>query len=376
VLIGHDAVIAQLGMLYRHYYYDGVRRSTVSWAPFFHDLGLIASVILPPYTRSTVELLPTEIFARDPTRWLRLIEATRAVGTLGPSSAFGSALRAARRRGERIDLSSLEVAHFAAEGVDPEVARRMGEEGREFGLHPEALGSTYGLAEAVLGVAYTTMGAGLRTDWISLDGLARDGVATPATSGPARLMVSCGRPVMGLRIVGGEGRPVPEREVGEIQLRGRSLTSGYVGAGATAPFTADGWLRTGDLGYLASGELYVTGRAKDMVIAVGQNYYPEDFEWAAGRVEGVRRGRCVAFTLPGTEKVALLVEPADPGADPVALRHAVSLSVAKAVGVRAAEVKVVPRGTIEKTTSGKLRRAAMRKAHAAGELPTAVAGAA
>ena len=374
VLISHDAVLAQLGMLYDHYYYDGVRRSTVSWVPFFHDLGLIASVVLPPFTRSTIELLPTELFARDPAQWLRLIEATRGVGTLGPSSAFGSAVRAAKRRGEHIDLSSLDVAHFAAEGVDPEVARRMGEDGqRFFGLRPEALGSTYGLAEAVLGVAYSTMGGGMRTDRISLDELAGSGVAAPAAAGPARTMVSCGKPVMGLRILGESGETLPERHVGEIQLRGRSLTSGYVGVAAPDPFIDGGWLRTGDMGYLADGDLYVAGRAKDMVIATGQNYYPEDFEWAAGRVTGVRPGRCVAFSLPGSEGIALLVEAADEGGDPGALARRVERAVSGAIGVRPKDVVVARRGTLEKTTSGKLRRAAMREAYAAGEIQPAAA---
>ena len=250
VLIDHDAVVAQIGMLYDHYYYDGVRRSTVSWAPFFHDLGLIASVVLPAFTRSRIELLPTELFARDPAEWLRLIDRTRGVGTLGPSSAFGSAMRAASRRDERLDLSSLDVAHFAAEGVDPEVVRRMEEEGRRFGLRPEALGSTYGLAEAVLGVAYSTMGGGIHMDRVSLEGLAADGVARPATDGPTRLMVSCGRPVMELRIAAEDGEPLPERQVGEIQLRGRSLTRGYVGGDpqAAQPFADGRWLRTGDMG--------------------------------------------------------------------------------------------------------------------------------
>ena len=372
VLIGHDAVVAQLNLLYDHYYYEGVRHSTVSWAPFFHDLGLIASVVLPPFTRSTVELLPTELFARDPASWLRLIEATRGVGTLGPSTAFGSALRAARRRGERPDLSSLDVAHFAAEGVDPDVAMRLGEEGRDFGLRPEALGSTYGLAEAVLGVAYSAKGGGMRVDRISLDGLARAGEAVPSDTGATRAMVSCGRPVMELRIADADGAALPARRVGQILVRGRSLTSGYVGDSVPSPFDAEGWLHTGDMGYLADGELYVAGRAKDMLIVMGQNYYPEDFEWAAGRVEGVRPGRCMAFSRPdGGEGIALLVEPSDPAADSAALAKTVTGAVRAAIGVAPDEVLVARRGALEKTTSGKLRHAAMRQAYASGRIPAA-----
>jgi fatty-acyl-CoA synthase len=373
VVVTHAAVIAQLRLLYDHYYKEGVSQTTVGWVPFFHDLGLITTAIFPPFARSSVELLPTERFARDPAEWLRLIERTRGLGTLAPSSAFGSAIRAAERRGERIDISSLIVAHFAAEGVDPEVAERMAAIGtRRFGLRPDALGSTYGLAEAVLGVSYSEMGAGMRVDAISLEALG-EGVAAPADRGPARRLVSCGKPVMELRIAAPDLSELPEREIGEIQVRGPSLASGYLGEDAPDPFV-DGWLRTGDLGYRAEGELYVTGRAKDMVIAMGQNYYPEDFEWAAGRVPGVRAGRCVAFAKPGAEQVVVLVEPGDAAADLAALRREVSRSIADSVGVRASEVVVVPRDTVQKTTSGKLRRAAMRDAHAAGEIAPAGVG--
>jgi acyl-CoA synthetase (AMP-forming)/AMP-acid ligase II len=372
VVVSHAAVIAQLRLLYDHYYQEGVSQTTVGWVPFFHDLGLITTAIFPPYARSTVELLPTERFARDPAEWLRLIERTRGLGTLAPSSAFGSAIRAAERSGERIDISSLIVAHFAAEGVDPEVAQRMAEVGtRKFGLRPDALGSTYGLAEAVLGVSYSEMGGGMRIDRVSLSELS-DGAAVPAGAGPSRQMVSCGKPVMELRIAAPDLSELPERGVGEILVRGPSLASGYLGEDAPDPFV-DGWLRTGDLGYLADGELFVAGRAKDMVIAMGQNYYPEDFEWAAGRVAGVRAGRCVAFAEPGAERVVVVVEPSEADADAAALRREVSRSVKDTVGIAAGEVVVVPRGAVEKTTSGKLRRAAMRDSYAEGAL-AAVAG--
>jgi acyl-CoA synthetase (AMP-forming)/AMP-acid ligase II len=369
VVLPHRAVTAQLSFIYEHYYTGHPIGSTVSWAPFFHDLGLVVSVLLSTRSRSPIEVLPTEIFARDPAEWLRLIDRTRALGTLGPSSAFGAAMRAAERRGERLDLSSLLVAHFAAEGVDPGVARRMAETGvRDFRLPPEALGSTYGMAETVLGVSYSPFGGGMRFDRISLEELAATGVAAPleGEGGAARLMVSCGAPVMDVRIAGEAGGEAPERQVGEILVRGPSLMSGYLGEDVADPFV-DGWLRTGDLGYLAGGELYVTGRAKDIVILTGQNYYPDDFEWAAGRVDGVRPGRCVAFAKPATEELVLLVEAAGEQ-DPESLRRLVRRSVANTLGVTPGEVVVLAPGAVTKTTSGKLRRAAMREAYGGGEL--------
>jgi fatty-acyl-CoA synthase len=368
-LLSHRAVMAQMELLGRGYRRsDDDPRTVLSWTPFFHDLGLFGGVVHPAYAGSTTHHLPTERFARDPAEWLRLIEATRVDGTVGPSSAFGSAVRAAGMRDERIDLSSLEVAYFAAEGVDPEVAQGIVERARELNFDPAALGSTYGLAEAVLGVTCQHAGTGLRIDRISLEQLTASGVAVPSTEAPARLMISCGPPVMDLRIVGPEGE-LPERHVGEIKVRGPSLMSGYVrgdGSLEKAAF-ADGWLRTGDLGYLAEGELYVTGRAKDLIIAMGHNYYPEDFEWAAARVAAVRPGRCVAFSDPGTESVVVLVEP-KPGQDPSGVERDVRRGVANAVGIAPGDVVALPPGAVEKTTSGKLRRAAMRHAYATGAL--------
>jgi fatty-acyl-CoA synthase len=158
--------------------------------------------------------------------------------------------------------------------------------------------------------------------------------------------------------------PTPESTAGgmqfegEIQVRGDSLMSGYVGSDVPDPFV-DGWLRTGDMGYLADGELYVTGRAKDMVIAMGINYYPEDFEWAAARVDGVRPGRCAAFNLPDTDDVVVLIE-ATNGDASTRLEREVRSAVANTVGISPSAVVALPPGTVKKTTSGKLRRAAMR----------------
>ena len=256
---------------------------------------------------------------------------------------------------------------FAAEGTDPQVIRQSIEAAQGLGLRPEALGSSYGLAEAVLAVSYSSPGSGLVVDRISIEDLAEQrGLATPVEAEPSRLLTGCGRPKMELRIVGPEDEDLPERHVGEILLQGRSLMSGYVGPGADDPFV-DGWMRTGDLGYLAGGELFVTGRLKDMMIAMGHNYYPEDFEWAAARVDGVRPGRCVAFNLPDTEEVLVLVESRDGGAS-TRLARKVTEAIADAVGIRPNDVLVLPPGTVEKTTSGKLRRAAMRDLYTSGAL--------
>lgn len=366
-LLTHTAVMAQMEILRLGYRYeDGTPRSVLGWTPFFHDLGLFANLVHPAYAGSTMHHLPTERFAHDPVEWLRLIDAERPAGTIAPSSAFGHAFRLASRRGEKIDLSSLEGAYFAAEGVDPDVVQRMIEMGRGFGLHPDKLASTYGLAESVMAASYPPVGSGMRVDRVSVEELVKAGAAVPEEGDRSRAVISCGRPLMELRIMGAEGE-MPERQVGEIQLRGPSLMSRYVGRNAPDPFVDDGWLRTDDLGYLAEGELFPTGRAKDMVIVMGHNYYPEDFEWAAARTDGVRPGRCVAFNLPDSERVVVLVEAVtDAAAD--GLEREVRHSVANVVGASPDRVVILPPGTVQKTTSGKLRRAAMRDAYLSGTL--------
>lgn len=172
-LLSHAAVMAQIDLLRHGYRYgDGSPRTVLGWTPFFHDLGLFANLTQPAVTGSTTHHLPTERFARDPAEWLRLVEKTRVTMTVAPSAAFGSALRTVIRRRETADLSSLEIAYFAAEGIDPEVAQRMIDSAQRFGFHPEALGGSYGLAEAVMAVAYSLPGAGLNVDHISLPELA------------------------------------------------------------------------------------------------------------------------------------------------------------------------------------------------------------
>jgi fatty-acyl-CoA synthase len=365
-LVTHAAVMAQMEIL-DELLRDGDRlRSSANWTPFFHDLGLFLNVLPAAVWGLRSDHLPTDRFAREPGEWLRLVARARAAVTITPSAAFGRAVRTVLRDSAPPDLSSLEAVRFAAEGTDPQVIRESVDAARRLGLRPEALGSSYGLAETVLAVCYSSPGSGLTLDRVSLSGLVdRRGLATPTESEPSRLLAGCGRPKMELRIAGPEG-DLPERHIGEIRVRGPSLMSRYLGPDAPDPFL-DGWLCTGDLGYLADGELYVTGREKDMMISFGHNYYPEDFEWAAARVEGVRPGRCVAFGLPDSEEVVVLVE-ARNGAAPRPLARRVRREVAAAVGVAPGEVVVLPPGTVQKTTSGKLRRAAMRDAYVSGAL--------
>jgi acyl-CoA synthetase (AMP-forming)/AMP-acid ligase II len=219
------------------------------------------------------------------------------------------------------------------------------------GLPAQALASSYGLAESVAGVATSLRGDGLHLDEL------RD------SSGASHQFVSSGPTLRdtSVRIVA-DGRSVGDGEIGEIEVAGPCLMSGYLDPAIDSPIR-HGWLNTGDLGYLRDGEVYVTGRIKDMVIVMGHNYYPDDLEWAASRVPGIRPGRCVAFS--DGERAVLLVEARE---DAAGLATQVRHAVADAVGLGRVEVNVVPRDTVEKTTSGKLRRSTMKELYRTGGL--------
>ena len=364
-VVSHAAVLAQAEALAAESTPDPADEVMAGWAPFFHDLGLFLHVVHPFLNGPTVELLPTEQFARDPGAWLRLASSTRSTGAVAPASAWSAALRALGRRGDAVDLSAMEIAVFAAEATDPDFVDRMLSLCPELHLRPEALTATYGLAEAVMGVTQTPRDQPLQITSFDRDLLATEGLAVEAPAGRGRRIVSSGRPMRGFELrISSDGAPLPDARVGEVQLRGASTMSGYLGGADHDAVDSEGWLRTGDLGFTTGGQLYVVGRAKDVLIVGGSNYHPEDFEWAAGRVDGVRAGRSVAFMDAARERLVLVVEP-EADTDPEALGRTVRHAVADAVGVPPSEVVVVPPGTVEKTTSGKLRRQAMRARHLA-----------
>ncbi|MGH2740411.1 MAG: AMP-binding protein [Actinomycetota bacterium] len=346
----------------------GKDNPTLAWLPLFHDYGLFGFVTCPLVYGVDAHLMPTELMAKDPALWFRLIAEVGAGFTGGPASAWGAALKAALRDPTGIDLSPIVLAVLSAESIDPFMVDLILQVGGQLGLRPGTLLIAYGLAENVLGATLTTRGTEIRIDEVDIEELATSGRAISGGSGASKRIVSSGPPMPGVEVrIANDAGDVPDRHVAEILLRSPSLMSGYLGD-APDPFV-DGWLRTGDLGYLSDGELFVTGRIKDLIIVMGNNYAPEDIEWAASRVYGVRPGSCIAFAAPGDGEghVVVAVEPAR-DADPDALPKLVRKAVNESVGITVGEVVVLPRGSAPKTTSGKLRRSALRDAHARGEL--------
>ena len=368
-VLTHRAIVAATTTFYQHMRLDPEQDPGISWLPFFHDNGLFGSVVLPLVYRGTAHVLPTERFAKNPSSWFRVASEARATNTSGPSSAWGMALRFALRRPDGIDLGSLRAAFIAAETIEPGVVERLVQDGPSLGLDPSALAGAYGMAETTLGLTIARPWHGITIDTVDLDQLASAGRAIPATGGRVKRVASCGVPLPEVELrIAGPGGDVSEREVGEILARAPSMMLGYIGPDAPDPFE-DGWLRTGDLGYMADGELFVTGRIKEIIISYGRNYNPDDIEWAAGRVSEIRPGRVVAFAEGGDSEGKLIVafEPLqEDRLDGLLVR--IRQTVADVTGLMPKAVVALPRGSIMRTTSGKLQRTRMRERWSRGEL--------
>ena len=351
---------------------SGLRQAGVSWLPLYHDMGLIGCLLLAVTHPGPLTLFGPELFLAKPALWLRAISRARATISVAPNFAYGLCVK--RIRDEElagVDLSSWKLALNGAEPIAPAVLQRFGERFAKFGLDPRALLPVYGLSEASLAVTFAAPGRGARTLRASLE----ENRARPVEPGEAgRDLVSVGRPLPGMavRIRGHDAEVLNERAVGRVFVQGPSLMSGYFGnAAATEAVLQGGWLDTGDLGFVEKGELYLCGRAKDLVILRGANHAPQEFEDALDGLAGVRPGCAVAlgFTPPGedSEELALLVE-REGEQDEAALAEAVHARLLERTQIRTHTVRVLAPGTLPRTSSGKLRRAESLRQLLSGEL--------
>lgn len=347
----------------------------VSWLPLYHDMGLVGLLTIPMSLGcSLVQGAPQDFLAR-PIRWLRWITEFGGTGTAGPNFSYALAARAMRRTDEQLDLSTMRVWLNGAEPVDPGTFRAFFEAGERFGLDPAGAFPAFGMAEVCIAGCFPTPGKGLHTDWVDRAALETERVArsAPPESEGATELVVLGSPVPGLEIAVVDpdtGEPRGDREVGELRIRGNSLTSGYYRQPEeTAELIVDGWLHTGDLAYTVDGELVVCGRIKDVIIVGGRNVYPQDIEKVAGEVDGVRTGNVIAFGVDGRHGAQNIVVVAEARSDDLrGLERTVTSVVADSVGIPPKEVVLVEPGTVPKTSSGKLQRSACRAQYVAGEL--------
>ena len=367
VVITHRNIHSNAEAMFIGAGYDADTDVMVSWLPCFHDMGMVGFLTVPMYFGAELVKVTPLDFLRDTLLWAKLIDKYKGTMTAAPNFAYALFAKRLRRQAKpgEFDLSTLRFALSGAEPVDPSDVEDLLDAGKPFGLRPEAILPAYGMAETTLAVSFSECGAGLVVDEVDADLLAALRRAIPATKGNTRRLASLGPLLQDIeaRIVDEQGNSLPPRGVGVIELRGESLTSGYITTGGfVAAQDDDGWLDTGDLGYLTeNGHVVVCGRVKDVIIMAGRNIYPTDIERAAGTVEGVRPGCAVAVRLDAghsRETFAVAVE-SNEWEDPAQVRRIeqqVAHAVVGEVGVRPRNVVVLGPGIIPKTPSGKLRR--------------------
>ena len=355
----------------------------VSWLPLYHDMGLIGAWFVPLFTGIPLVVMSPLAFLSRPERWLRAIHRHRATISPAPNFAYELCVRKiADKDLVGLDLSSWRAATNGAEPVRAETLERFVSKFAPYGFQRGALMPVYGLAEATLGVAAPRMGTGFKVDRIERATFESVGRAIPASAedpGPLEF-VNAGRPMPGVtvRIVDSAGGELGERAEGRLWFRGPAATSGYYrNPAATRELIQDGgWLDSGDLAYWADGELYITGRAKDLIIKAGRNIYPHEVEEIAGRVAGVRAGCVVAFGAPdartGTERLVVTAEVRDM-ASAGRIRGEIGRAVDDAMGMPPDVVELLAPQSIPKTSSGKLRRSETRRLYLEGKLGKKVA---
>ena len=385
VLLSHGNLLANIRALVRRF--DITSRDVgVSWLPLYHDMGLIGAWLGPLYFGAPLSLMSPLAFLARPVRWLRALDAYG--GTLSPAPNFAFDLcttRIADAELAGLDLSSVRVLLNGSEPVSPETLQRFIDRFAPYGLDPGAVFPVYGLAECSLGLATPAPGAAIRIDRVRRARFQASGRAEPASDGDPGVLrfVSCGRalPDHELAVFGEDGERAPERVQGRVRFRGPSTTRGYYrNEEATRELIGtDGWLDSGDLGYLADGDLFLTGRAKDLIIKAGRNFYPHEAEELAGALPGVRTGCVAAFGVAdaerGTEQFVILAETRVEDAEArAALARAVSTELGLALGVAPDRVVLAPPGSVAKTSSGKIRRGATRDAWLAGRIGRGRAG--
>ena len=351
----------------------------VSWLPLYHDMGLIGAWLGSLYHACPFVVMSPLAFLARPERWLWAIHNHRGTLSAAPNFGYELCLRKIEDRAvQGLDLSSWRMAFNGAEPVSPDTLLRFTERFSRYGLRPEAMAPVYGLAEVSVGLAFPPPGRGPLIDRVRRGALTGTGRAVPAESGDreALRIVACGQPLPGhqIRIVDATGHEVGERVEGHLEFKGPSATLGYFRNPEQSRRLFHGeWLDSGDLAYMAQGDVYLTGRAKDVIIRGGRNIYPQELEEAVGDIPGVRRGCVAVFGSPdpvsGTERLVVLAETRETEAAALdALRDRINGLAMDLLGMPADEIALVPAHTVLKTSSGKIRRAASRELYEKGAL--------
>jgi fatty-acyl-CoA synthase len=336
----------------------------VSWLPLYHDMGLIGFVISTLVAQIPVVFIPTTAFVKHPGVWMDTVNKYRASITFGPNFAFDLAAKRALKNGRTSqDLSCLRVLGCGSEPINPKTMEKFLEAFSPSGLKPNAILPCYGMAEATLAIAFDHLHRPMKKLVIDRHAYESRNIAVPVNGDkdPKKRfeLVSCGRAIKNheIRILDENGQFLSEGRVGEIVFRGLSVTPGYFeNPEASSQLLKGGWLHTGDLGFIFKGDLYISGRQKDLVIINGKNYPPQAIEWVVEEISGIRKGSVVAFSVDGdsTEKLIIIAETTMP--ENAELAQAISEQVRSAFGLTVDKVVLAGRGSVPKTSSGKLQR--------------------
>lgn len=353
----------------------------VSWLPLYHDMGLIGGWLGSIYHAPRLVIMSPLSFLSRPQRWLWAIHRYGGTISAAPNFAYDLCVRRIDDKDiEGLDLSRWRIVANGAEAISPATMTGFCDRFAKYGFQRSTMLPVYGLAECSVGLTFSPLGREPLIDVIDRDVLARDGRAMPVrvdTDQSGQLqVVSCGLPLPKheIRVVDRAGRELPERREGRLQFRGPSATSGYYrNPEKTAELIRDGWLETGDLAYIAAGELFITGRSKDLIIRAGRNIYPAELETLIGELDGIRAGCVAVFGSPdpvsGTERLVVLAETRKQ--QPEArerLRSAINDIATDVVTAPPDDVMLVAPNMVLKTSSGKIRRVATRELYEAGRL--------
>lgn len=373
VVITHRNVVANSTQIKNHMEVDADKDVNICWLPVHHDMGLMAGMLVALHSGVDSYLMNPFDFAVNPNRWLKMVSDLRGSIITGPNSAFHMAAKKAKRKQiEKLNLESVRIAMVAAEPINSATLDTFYETFKSAGFKKEAYLPAYGLAENTLAVTMYSITDQIIVDRINVDSFLRQGRAIPCIEDTAMQLVACGEilPGIDLRIVDEQGNSLPDRQIGEIHIKCTATTSGYYDRDdLNKELFADEMLRTGDLGYMADGQLYVTGRKKDVIIINGQNINAEEIENYTARMKDVRAGRLVAFAIKnretGSEQIHLMIEtkPETRYLDfrlRDALKKKISAHTSHFIAVQPEQISLVAPGTIRKTTSGKVRRAEMK----------------
>jgi fatty-acyl-CoA synthase len=370
VMITQKTVMSNLASIIRHGVKVRPGDRSMSWLPFYHDMGLVGLVLSAMASQLSVDYLKTRDFGMRPRLWLTLISQNHATVSFGPP--FGYELCVQRLRedtADQFDLHSWRLAGVGAETIRPEPLSRFADMLAPSGFNPKAFTACYGMAECSLAVSFSPLDIGIQLDTVDAEFLAEKQKAASVTSdlrhrsAKVKSFVNCGFPLPGFEVEvrNSEGQPVPERHVGTLYVRGPSIMSGYFGEEALTceVLSSDGWLNTGDLAYLVNNSVVITGRQKDLIIINGRNIWPQDLEYIAESQSEVRTGDASAFSVTapdGDDKAVLVIECRESRyAQRMELVTRIQALIRQDLGIDCF-IELVPRNTLPRTTSGKLSR--------------------